>query len=147
MNVVVCALLAAMWSTATQAAPTAAQETWLKTFEGAWAVEGAVGSDADVVVNIGREGKALVLRLVLPDREIVTRYDLSGVDVTNRNAIFRTRLDGRKLVTEIWDNAVAGPPARIETRYMESADRMVTDLARTPGGQAFNRGVLLRKGK
>lgn len=147
MNVVVSALVAGMCLTATQATPTAAQETWLKSFEGAWVVEGAVGSDAEAVVNVTREGKALVLRLVVRDREIVTRYDLSGVDVANRNAIFRTRLDGQKLVTEIWDKAVAGAPARIETRYMESADRMVTELARTPGGQAFNRGVLLRKGR
>ena len=98
-------------------------------------------------LHVAREGNALVLRLVVRDREIVTRYDLSGVDVANRNAIFRTRLDGQTLVTEIWDKAVAGPPARIETRYMESADRMVTELARTPGGPAFNRGVLLRKGR
>lgn len=147
MNVVVSALVAGMCLTATQATPTAAQETWLKSFEGAWVIEGAVGADAEAVVNVSREGKALVLRLVLRDREIVTRYDLSGVEVTNRTAVFRTRLDGQKLVTEIWDNAVAGPPARIETRYMESADRMVTDVARTPGGEALNRGVLLRKGK
>ena len=147
MNVVVSALVAAMWLTATQATPTAAQETWLKSFEGAWSIEGAVGSDADIVVNVAREGTALVLRLVVRDRETVTRYDLSGVDVTNRNATCRTRLDGQKLVTEIWDNAVAGPPARIETRYMESTDRMVTELVRTPGGPVFNRGVLLRKGK
>ena len=84
---------------------------------------------------------------VVRDREVVTRYDFSGVDVTNRTAIFRTRIDGRKLVTEIWDKAVAGAPARIETRYMESADCMVTELARTPGGPVFNRGVLTRKGK
>jgi hypothetical protein len=153
MNVVVSALVAGICLTATQAptaarkTPTAAQETWLKSFEGAWAVEGAVGSDAEAVVNVTREGTALVLRLVIRDREIVTRYDLSGVDVPNRTAIFRTRIDGQKLVTEIWDNAVAGPPARIETRYMESADRMVTDVVRTPGGEALNRGVLLRKGK
>ena len=136
--------------TATQATPTAAQETWLRSFEGAWVVDGAVGADAEVVLNIGREGKVLVLTVVARGREMVTRYDLSGADVVNQNgrkAIFRTRLDGRKLVTEIWDNAVAGPPARIETRYMESADRMVTELATTPGGQPFNRGVLLRKGR
>jgi hypothetical protein len=147
MNVVVSALVAGMCLTATQATPTAAQETWLKSFEGAWAVEGAVGPDAEVVLNVTREGKALVLRFVVRDRETVTRYDFSGVDVTNRTAVFRTRLDGQKLVTEIWDKAVAGPPARIETRYMESADRMVTELARTPGGQVFNRVVLLRKGR
>lgn len=147
MNVVVSALVAGMCLTAAQATPTGAQETWLKSFEGAWAVEGAVGSDAEAVVNVARQGKALVLRLVVRDREIVTRYDLSGVDVTNRTAIFRTRIDGQKLVTEIWENQVAGPPASIETRYMESADRMVTELARTPGGPAFNRTVLTRKGR
>lgn len=151
MNVVVSALVAAMWLTATQGTPTVAQETWLKSFEGAWVVDGAVGSEAEIVLNVAREGKALVLRVVVRDREIVTRYDLSGADVTNQNlgskAIFRTRIDGQKLVTEIWENDVAGPPARIETRYMESADRMVTELARTPGGQAFNRTVLRRKGR
>ena len=147
MNVVVSALVAGMCLAATQATPTAAQETWLKSFEGAWVVDGAVGPDAELVVNVAREGTALVLRLIVRDREIVTRYDLSGVDVTNHTAIFRTRLDGQKLVTEIWDKVVARPPARIETRYMESADRMVTELARTPGGQAFNRTVLRRKGR
>ncbi len=154
MNMVAIALVAGMCLTATQGpptaarqAPTAAQETWLKGFEGAWAVEGAVGGDVEAVVHVTREGKALVLRAVLRDRETVTRYDLSGVEVTNRTAVFRTRLDGQKLVTEIWDNIVAGPPARIETRYMESVDRMVTDVVRTPGGEALNRGVLLRKGK
>ena len=150
MNVVVSALVAAIWLTATQGTPTAAEETWLKSFEGAWVVDGAVGSEADIVLNVAREGTALVLRVVVRDREMVTRYDLSGADVTNqtlgRKAIFRTRIEGQKLVTEIWQNDVAGPPARIETRYMESADRMVTELARTPGGQAFNRTVLRRKG-
>lgn len=158
MNVVVSALVAGMCLTATQTTPTAAhttptaaQETWLKNLEGAWVVDGAVGSEAGIVLNVAREGPALVLRVVIRDREIVTRYDLSGADVTNQNqgrkAIFRTRLDGQKLETEIWENEIAGPPARIETRYMESADRMVTELARTPGGQTFNRTVLQRKGR
>ena len=150
MNAVVSALVAAIWLTATQGTPTAAEEIWLKDFEGAWVVDGAVGSDADIVLNVGREGTALVLRVVARGREFVTRYDLSGADVTNetlgRKAIFRTRIDGQKLVTEIWQNEAAGPPVRIETRYMESADCMVTELARTPGAQAFYRRVLRRKG-
>lgn len=75
-----------------------------------------------------------------------SRATITGVDVTNRNAVFRTDVDGQKPVTEIRDRAVAGPAARIETRYMETLDRMVTELANTPGGQAFNRTVLRRKG-
>lgn len=143
------ALLVGVWLTATQGAPTAAQETWLRGFEGTWGVDGAIGADAEIVLTVVREGSSLVLKVVARDRETVTRYDLSGADVTNQNlgrkALFRTRIDGQKLVTEIWQSEVTGPPARIETRYLESADLMVTELARTPGGQAFNRTRLRRK--
>jgi hypothetical protein len=51
------------------------------------------------------------------------------------------------LVTEIWDNEMTGPPSRIETRYLESADVMVTELSNVSGGKVFNRGVLRRKTK
>lgn len=106
-----------------------AQDEWLKGFEGTWVVDNARGSDADIVLTI----------------------NLTGKDATNANsssktpATFRTRIDNRKIVTEIWDGKPDGPPQRIETRYLESADVMVTDLSRTPGGPVFNRGVLRRK--
>lgn len=150
MSVVANTFVVGLWLAASQAAPTASQETWLKNFEGAWVVEGAVGADAAVVVNVSREGTALVLRVNVRDREIVTRYDLSGVDAVNESvgpkAIFRTRIDGEKLVTSIWDGSdSSGPPARIETRYLQSRDLMVTELVRAPSGQLFNRGVLRRK--
>lgn len=147
MNAVISALLGMVVLAATQGTPTAAQERWLKSFVGAWVVDGAVGPEADITLNVAREGTALVLRVVVRDREVVTRYDLSGADVTNRKAVFRTHIDGQKLVTEIWDNAVAGPPSRVETRYMESGDLMMTELARAPGEPAFNRQALRRKGQ
>ena len=151
MNGAISALLGMVVLTATQGTPTAAQESWLKSFEGAWVVDGAVGSEAEITLNVAREGTALVLRVVVRDRELVTRYDLSGADVTNQGpggkAVFRTHIDGQKLVTEIWDNAVAGPPSRVETRYMESGDLMMTELARAPGAPAFNRRALRRKGQ
>lgn len=69
--------------------------------------------------------------------------------MTNTNfgqkGIFRTRIDKQKLVTEIWTDAATGPPHTIETRYLESADVMVTELSRAPGGPAFNRTALRRK--
>lgn len=144
-------LAAGIWLTAAQTVPTAAQDTWLKSFEGAWVVDGAVGDDAEIVLKIEREETALVLRVVVRDREIVTRYDLAGGDAMNqhlnRKSIFRTRIDGQSLVTQIWDGDVAvGPPARIETRYLQSSDLMTTELSTTPGGEAFNRTVLRRQG-
>ena len=57
MNVVVSALVAGMCLSATQVTRTAAQETWLESFEGAWVLEGAVGADADLVVNITLRGR------------------------------------------------------------------------------------------
>ena len=151
MSMVVSALLAAIWLTAAQTAPSAAQETWLESFQGAWVVDGAVGADAHIVLNVAREGTILVLRVVVRDREIVTRYDLSGADVMNQHmggkSTFRTRIVGQSLVTQIWDSDVAaGAPARVETRYLQSPDLMMTELADTPGGQAFNRTVLRRQG-
>lgn len=147
MNGAISALLGMVVLAATQGTPTAAQERWLKSFVGAWVVDGAVGPEADITVNVAREGTALVLRVVVRDREVVTRYDLSGADVTNRKAVFRTHIVGQKLVTEIWDNGVAGPPSRVETRYMESGDRMMTELAKAPGEPASNRQALRRKGQ
>jgi len=136
---------------APQATPTAAQETWLRGFEGAWGLDGAVGDEASIVVNIAREGTSLVVRVVIGGREMVTRYDLSGADVVNEHmggkSLFRSRIDGQSLVTQIWDSDVAaGAPARIETRYLESPDLMMTELANAPGESAFNRTGLRRKG-
>jgi hypothetical protein len=54
-------------------------------------------------------------------------------------------IDKQKLVTEIRTADATGPPESIDTRYLESADVMVTELSRTPGGPAFNRTVLRRK--
>lgn len=151
MNLVATTLLAGLWLSVAQTAPTPTQETWLKSFEGTWVVDGAVGEDAKIVLNIAREGTILVLRVVVRDREIVTRYDLSGADVINQHpggkSLFRSRIDGKSVVTQIWDSDVAtGPPARIETRYLQSPDLMMTELADTPGGQPFNRTVLRRQG-
>lgn len=151
MSLVVRALLVGIWLTAAQTAPTANQETWLKSFEGTWVVDGAVGDDAKIVLNIAREGMVLVLRVVVRDREIVTRYDFSGADVMNQHmggkSTFRTRIEGQSLVTQIWDSDVAvGPPARIETRFLQSPDIMMTELANAPGEQAYNRTPLRRRG-
>lgn len=151
MNLVVTTLLAGLWLTAAQTAPTANQEAWLKGFQGAWVVDGAVGEDAKIVLNIAREGTLLVLKVVVRDREIVTRYDLSGADVVNQHmgskSTFRTRIDGQSVVTQIWDSDTAvGPPARIETRFLQSPVLMMTELANAPGEQAYNRTPLRRRG-
>ena len=142
--------MTSVWSLVAQAAPAVpAQHAWLKGFEGTWIVDGARGSDAGMTLTIVRDGNALVLKAVRGDREVVTRYDLTGADATNSNIagtrIFRTRIVGQKLATEIWEKEAVGPPARIETRYLESADRMGTELSRTAGGPAFNRTVLRHK--
>ncbi len=133
--------------TAAQAAP--AQEPLLKGFEGTWVVQGARGAEAGITVTIVREGSLLVLRAVNGGRDIVTRYDLSGADLINKNVIgtsvFRTRIEGQKLVTLIWTDEAVGAPRAIETRYMESAHLMVTELSRTAGEPPFNRTVLQRK--
>jgi hypothetical protein len=124
-------------------APAAAStSSFLKGLEGKWVVDGAVGSDADITVAITREGNVVVLRAVLAQSTWVTRYDVSGADVVNREATFRTRIEGQKMVTEINSSQA---PLTIETRYLESADRMVTELVRPPSGQPFNRTVLRRK--
>jgi hypothetical protein len=80
-----------------------------------------------------------------------TRYDPSGKDAINsapgskHSATFRSHIDNQKLVTEIWEGPADGPPQTIETRYMESADLMITELRKTPGGPVFNRTALRRK--
>ena len=133
--------------TAAQTAPD--QLPWLKGFEGTRVVQNPRGAEADIAVTIVREGSLLVLKAVSGGREIVTRYDLSGADLTNKNvtgtSVFRTRIEGQKLVTQIWTNEAVGPPRAIETRYMESADLMVTELSKTAGEPPFNRTVLQRK--
>ena len=135
--------------TVAQAAPD--QQPWLKGFEGTWVVQNPRGAEAGLTVTIVREGSLLVLKAVIGEREIVTRYDLSGADLINKNvtgtSVFRTRIDGQKLVTQIWMKEAVGPPMHIETRYMESADVMVAELSKTAGEPAFNRGVLQRKQK
>ena len=122
----------------------------LKGFEGTWVFDmPRDAAERDVVLTIARDGNAIVLKAVAGKQEIVTRYDVTGADVTNTSfghkAIFRSRIDGQKLVTQIWDNEAVGPPARIETRYMASADRMMTELSETPGGPVMNKAVLRRK--
>ena len=137
------------WMAIVAAAPGASQDTWLKGFEGTWVVDGARGPDAAIMLTIVREKNDLVLKVALAGGEIQTRYGLTGADVTNANfgrkAIFRSRIDKEKLVTEIWENEAVGPPARIETRYLESADVMVTELSNIAGGPVFNRTALRRK--
>jgi hypothetical protein len=130
------------------------QDAWLKGFEGTWVVDNPQGSDADILLTITRDAKGvLLLKAVLHGSEHLTRYDLTGKDATNTppgssiQATFRTHIDNRKLVTEVWDAKPDGPPQRIETRYLESADVMVTELSRTPGGPVFNRTVLRRKSR
>lgn len=129
-----------------QAAPAAQpQHAWLQGFEGTWVLDNPRDSEADVTLTVALDGNVLVLTAVVGTLERQTRYELSGSDQKNRRATFRTRIEGHKLVTEIWDAEPVGPPDRIETRYLESADRMMTELSRTAGGPAFNRTLLRRK--
>jgi hypothetical protein len=146
-TLVMCVWLAI--ATGPQAAPW--QGAWLKGFEGVWLVDNARGADADIVLTTTLDAKGvLLLRVAYGGGESSTRYDLSGKDVTNsapgskNHATFRTHIESRKLVTEIWDATPDGPPQRIETRWLDSADVMVTELSKTPGGPAFNRTVLRR---
>jgi hypothetical protein len=131
---------------------TPGQNAWLKTFEDTWVVDNARGADADIVLTITRDPKGVfLLKAEFRGSESLTRYDPSGMDAINsapgskHSATFRTHIDGQKLVTEIWEGATDGPPQTIETRYMESADLMVTELRKTPGGPVFNRTALRRK--
>lgn len=133
---------------------TARPDAWLKGFEGTWVVDNAQGADADITVTIARDAQGvLVLTAAFQGSEMVSRYDPSGKDVVSAGSsriglsTKRTRIDKQKLVTEIWDGKAQGAPQRIETRYLESADVMITELARTPGGSAFNRTALRRKPK
>ncbi|MEI6246526.1 MAG: hypothetical protein WCQ64_15970 [Acidobacteriota bacterium] len=129
------------------------QDSWIAGLEGTWVVDGARGSDVGVSVSINREAGALVLKTTFNGREIVTRYDLTGADATNTSlgsgpqAIYRTRIEERKLVTQIWTGKAEGAPQNIETRYLESPDVMVIELARAPGGPVFNRTQLRRKAR
>lgn len=148
MTFVMCVWLAI--AAGAQVAP--GQNAWLKGFEGTWVVDNPRGSEADIVLTITRDAKGvLLLSAAYGGSEFLTRYDLSGKDATNtapgskNRATFRTRIDNRKLVTEIWTDKADGPPQTIETRYLESADLMVTELRKTPGGSVFNRVVLRRK--
>ena len=60
-------------------------------------------------------------------------------------SVFRTRIDGQKLVTQIWMNEAVGPPRVIETRFMESADVMMTELSNTAGEPPFRSDRAQRK--
>lgn len=131
---------------------TPAQNVWLKSLEGTWVIDNPRGSEADIVVTISRDPKGVLsVKSAHGGSASVTRYDPSGKDTINAapgsttQATFRSRVINQKLVTEIWDGEPEGPPARIETRWMESADVMVTELAKTPGGTAFNRVALRRQ--
>lgn len=133
-----------------QVTPT--QNAWLATFEGSWGIDNPRESEADIVVTISRDSKGVLLvKATYGGSDFVTRYDPSGRDIANgapgsrTQATFRSRVVDQKLVTEIWDGKPDGPPHRIETRWMESADLMVTELAKTPGGAAFNRVALRRR--
>jgi hypothetical protein len=125
------------------------QQPWLKNFEGTWVVDGGRGSDVGLLVTIVRDKDTLVLTATGAGVEVVTRYDLSGADMTNNNvtgtSIFRTRIVDQKLVTEIWMKEAVGPPVTIETRYFDATGLMVTELTKTLGGTPFNRTALRRK--
>lgn len=146
-------LLMCVWMTivaSPQAAPK--QEAWLKSLEGTWVVENPQGNDADIAVTTTIDAKSVFLvKAVYGGGESLTRYDLTGKDATNTpprstmQATARTKIVNRKLVTEIWDGKPVGPPQRIETRYMESPDIMVTELRQTPDGAVFNSTKLRRK--
>lgn len=127
------------------ASPTVAQEKWLKAFEGNLALEGPSGS-GEVGVVISREKDLLVLESTIGTMKRRASYDLSGSDHSPFNAVLRTRLEGQRIITQIWDGKVAsGAPSRIETRYMESQTRMVTELRRSAGESPFQVSVLLRR--
>lgn len=146
-------LLMTVWlAIAAGAQMTPSQIAWLKDLEGTWVIDNARGADADIEVTISRDPKGvLLLKAVFPGYETVTRYDPSGKDTANGSpgakvqSTFRSRVENRTLVTEIWDGKADGPPQRIETRFMQSRDVMVTELRKTPGGSVFNSVALRRK--
>lgn len=131
------------------------QDAWLKGFEGEWVVDNAQGADQRILLAIAREGSSLLLKANFSVGDVVTRYDLSGVDVVNtfpgsQPAVYRSRVgDDRKIRTELWSKTdkASGPAQTFETRYLESPDVMVTELSKTLGGPSFNRTIMRRKGK
>jgi hypothetical protein len=131
------------------------QEAWLRGFEGEWVVDNPKGADARILLVITRESSSLVLKVTLGIGDVVTRYDLSGIDVVNTfpggpPGVYRSRIgDDHKIRTELWNKTdkASGPPQTFETRYLESADVMVTELSKTAQGAVFNRTLMRRKPK
>lgn len=132
-----------------QAAVPPHQQAWVKAFEGTWVPENAQGSNAEVVVTIAIEKEMLVVKTAVGSKQMQTRYDLSGANLNNttiRPAVFKTRFEGQKIVTDIWDAAEAvGPPTRVETRYLASPDRMVGEVRNVSDGRIVNQGALVRR--
>lgn len=125
-----------------------------KSLEGTWAIDNAHGVEADIVVTISHDANGVLLvKAAFGGSETVTRYDPTGKDTTNvapgqkTPATFRSRIINQRLVTEIWDGPPQGPPHRIETRWMESADVMMTELSKTAGGPMFSRVALRRRAR
>lgn len=130
------------------------QQAWVKAFEGTWVLENTQDTNEEAVVTITIEKEMLVLKTTAGSLQMQTRYDLSGAKLnimsfsspTSRPAVFKTRFDGQKIVTDIWDAAVvAGPPTRIETRYLASPDRIVSEVRNVSDGRIVNQGALVRR--
>jgi hypothetical protein len=126
------------------------QQAWVKAFEGTWVLENPQDTNAEVVVTITIEKEMLVLKSAVGSLQMQTRYDLSGANVDNTlfssPSVFKSRFDGQKIVTDIWDAAEAvGPPTRVETRYLASPDRMVGEVRNVSDGRIVNQGTLVRR--
>lgn len=144
-------LVAMTWLLLGQASAVPSQlPVWVKAFEGNWVIENPQGSEKDVVLTVTIEKDLLVLTSVFDGQQMQTHYDLSGTKIVNkafsRPAVFKTRFDGQKIVTDIWDaTEAAGPPTRVETRYLASPDRMVGDVRNVSDGRIVNQGTLVRR--
>jgi len=150
MNMTMATFVTVTWLALGQAAAVPPhQQAWVKAFEGSWVLENAPGRNEEVVVTITIEKEMLVLKTAVGSRQMQTRYDLSGANLNNttvRPAVFRTRFEGQKIVTDIWDSAEAvGPPTRVETRYLSSPNRMVGEVRNVSDGRIENQGVLVRR--
>lgn len=130
------------------------QPAWVKAFEGTWVLEETQNTNAEAVVTITIEKEMLVLKSAVGSLQMQARYDLSGATLNvmsfsspaSRPAVFKTRFDGQKIVTDIWDAAEAvGPPTRVETRYLASPDRMVGEVRNVSDGRIVNQGALVRR--
>jgi hypothetical protein len=151
MNMKMATFVAVAWIVLGQAtAVPPHQQAWVKAFEGTWVPENTQGGNADVAVTITLEKEMLVLKTSVGSRQMQTRYDLSGASLNNstvgRPAVFKTRFEGEKIVTDIWDAAEAvGPPTRTETRYLASPDRMVGEVRNVSDGRIATQGALVRR--